>query len=60
MVGAPIFFFLTLIDSLGDCAPDVNCHKGFWSSVALPTIAAGVIVGLLIRTIINRFASKDS
>jgi hypothetical protein len=55
-----LFAVFILIDSLGDCALDVDCHKGFWSNVALPTIAVGLIIALLIRAVVNRFGRKAS
>jgi hypothetical protein len=55
LVGAPVFFFLVLVDSLGDCAPDTNCHKGFWPMVVLPTLLVALPIGLVTRWLVNRY-----
>lgn len=55
LVGVPLFAFLILLDSLGDCAPDANCHKGAITMVILPTLAIAGSVGLLVRFLVNRF-----
>lgn len=55
MVGAPLFWFLILVDALGDCVPDTDCRKGFLRYVALPTLVVILIVGFGVRAAINRF-----
>jgi hypothetical protein len=53
IVGAPIFFFLMLVDALGDCAPDAPCGKGFWEHVLAPSALIALAVGLGVRWIVN-------
>jgi hypothetical protein len=55
LVGAPLFFLLIIVDSLGDCAPATDCHKGFLIYVALPTILVGLFVGVSVRAAVNCF-----
>lgn len=59
LVGAPVFYFLIIVDSLGDCAPDADCHKGFLVYVALPTIVVGLLVGLGVRAAVNYLRRND-
>ena len=59
-IGAPLFSFLILVDSLGDCAPDADCGKGFLRYVALPTLIVILPVGFGVRAAINRFRGTDS
>lgn len=59
LVGAPLFFFLIIVDSLGDCAPDLECHKGLLSYVALPTFGIGLLVGLSVRATVNWYRRND-
>src|SRR4051812_23372597 len=33
IVACPLFFFLVLVQALGDCVPDLPCHKSFWLMV---------------------------
>jgi len=54
LIGGPLFLFLMLIDSLGDCPPDVDCGKGVWTHVVLPTMLVTIPVGLIIRWVVNR------
>jgi hypothetical protein len=49
LIGFPIMAYLTLVDALGDCTPDTNCHKGFLSNVALPTVGIVTVVFLSVR-----------
>ncbi|WP_217431010.1 hypothetical protein [Sphingomonas bacterium] len=60
LVGAPIFFLLILVDSLGGCDPDRECHKGFLTYVAVPTFAVALLVGLIVRMLVNRLERKGS
>ena len=60
LVGLPVFFFLVLLDSLGDCVPDVQCHKGFWLWVVLPTVLVAAPIGFGVRRLVNRRLSDDS
>ncbi len=48
-LGVPIFMFLTLVETLGDCAPDIACKKGFLTQVLMPTAAIAIGVGLFVR-----------
>lgn len=54
LIGASLFLFLSFIDALGDCAPDIPCRKGLWSYVLLPSIALSAIVFFVVRWIVNR------
>jgi hypothetical protein len=56
VVALPIFSVLIIVDSLGDCAPDVDCDKGFLAGVLLPTLIIGGAAGLLARFVASYFA----
>jgi hypothetical protein len=60
LICAPLFFFLVLVDALGDCMPDVECHKGFIRNVALPTALVGLVIYFAIRTIVNWVDRRNS
>jgi len=60
LVGAPLFFFLVVGDTLGDCAPDTACHKGFWTMVFLPTVLTAAPIGIGVRWLVNRRSRDDS
>lgn len=45
---------LVLINSLGDCAPNVQCHHSFLLAVLGPTVIVGVVVGRIVRFTVNR------
>jgi hypothetical protein len=47
--------FSSLVASLGDCMPDVQCHKGFWLSVILPTVVVAAPIGFGVRWLVNRY-----
>jgi len=51
--------FATLVASLGDCMPDVECHPGFWLEVFLPTLVVAVPIGLGVRWLVNRRSTDD-
>jgi hypothetical protein len=59
LIVLPIFGYLTLINGLGDCASDTNCHKGFWSNVGLPTVAVFIVVFLSVRWAAKALRSGD-
>jgi hypothetical protein len=54
LIGRPLFFFLMLMDALGDCAPDAGCHKGFLSMVLLPTVLITAPIELGARWLVNQ------
>jgi hypothetical protein len=60
LFGVPIFMFSTLLASLGDCMPGVECHKGLWEAVLLPTIIVAAPIGLGIRWAVNRMFNNRS
>lgn len=60
LFGLPVFFSLVLWDNLGDCVPDVQCHKGSWLWVVLPTILVAAPVGFGVRWLANRRLSDVS
>jgi len=49
VLGVPVFMFLLLANTLGDCLPDIACKKGFLTQVLLPTAVIAIGVGLLVR-----------
>jgi len=53
VIASPLFLFLIVLDALGDCASDTDCHKGFLRYVALPTLGVGLVVGLAVRAAVN-------
>lgn len=61
IVCGPLFFFLILLDALGDCAPEPTCKKGFLPFVLMPTgvVAAALYFGVWF--VVNRIRpqSKD-
>ncbi|WP_205412205.1 hypothetical protein [Sphingomonas crusticola] len=58
LLGAPLFAVLIVGDALGDCAPDINCHKGFLSHVALPTAIAVTLIFVAVRALVG-FIRRD-
>jgi hypothetical protein len=56
LFGIPVFMMATVVASLGDCMPDVECHPGFWLEVVLPTVLVAVPIGLGVRWWVNRNA----
>jgi hypothetical protein len=54
LMGASSFLFLSLLDALGDCAPNTSCEKGLWTYVLLPSIAISAIVFFVVRWVIDR------
>ena len=59
LFGLPVFSFSILLASLGDCAPGVHCHKGFWLAVVLPTVIVAAPVGFGVRWLVNRRSLDD-
>jgi hypothetical protein len=59
LVGVPLFFFLMLMDALGDCAPDTNCRHGFFPIVLLPTLLVTIPIFLAVRFAINWSSERD-
>jgi hypothetical protein len=59
LFGIPVFMFATLVASLGDCMPDVECHPGFWLEVALPTFVVAAPIGFGVRWLVNRRLSDE-
>ena len=57
--GLPVFSFCVLLASLGDCEPGVQCHKGFWLAVLLPTGLVAAPIGFGTRWLINRWRRDD-
>ena len=60
VVATPLLCFLIIGDALGDCVSGEECHKGFLANVALPTIAVGLLVGLLVRAAVNWLGRRGS
>ena len=60
LFGVPVFMFATLVASLGDCMPNVECHPGFWLEVVLPTALVATPIGLGVRWLVNRRSNNDS
>lgn len=54
IIGVPFFCFLTLVDALGDCVPDVDCKKGFLPFVMAPTVVVAAVLFFLVRLIVNK------
>lgn len=54
LLGAPLFFFLVLVEALGDCVPDTDCKKGFLAFVLVPTVVVSGALFLIVRAIVNR------
>jgi hypothetical protein len=59
LFGIPVLMFATLVASLGDCMPDVDCHPDFWLEVLLPTALVATPIGLGVRWLVNRRSHDD-
>ena len=59
IVATPIFMALNLVEALGDCTEGSDCHKGFLTNVALPTIAVAIAVGLTVRLLVNWWLARN-
>lgn len=59
LFGFPVLMFSTLVASLGDCMPDVECHKPFWLAVILPTVLVAAPTGFGVRWLVNRYWPDD-
>jgi len=57
IVGTPLFAFLLLADSLGDCDPGTDCHQGFLLHVLLPSVLIASAAGLVVRILVNRLSA---
>lgn len=53
--GLPVFCLSVLVASMGDCMPGVQCHRGFWLEVLLPTILVAAPIGFGARWLVNRW-----
>lgn len=49
VLGVPVFLFLLLANTLGDCVPDTACKKAFLTQVLLPSVVIALGVGLIVR-----------
>lgn len=58
-IGIPVFLFLLGLDALGDCAPDPDCHKGFFSMVLLPSAIVAAAAFAAIRALLRRRDSDE-
>jgi hypothetical protein len=54
LLGVPLFFFLMLVEALGDCVPDTECKKGFLVFALVPTVVVSGALFLVVRAIVNR------
>ncbi len=54
LFGLPVFFLTVLISSLGDCAPDIPCHKASLPLALLLTLVVALPIGLAVRWLVNR------
>ncbi|MCW6532258.1 hypothetical protein NED98_18575 [Sphingomonas sp. MMSM20] len=59
VIGLPVLIALSLVDSLGDCAPDTNCHKSFFWNAALPAAIVVLIVFAVVRLVARTFGRGD-
>lgn len=60
LIGFPVFVFLTMLDALGDCAPDPDCKKGFFSMVLVPSLIVTALVFGGVKAIVRLLQSRDS
>ena len=58
LVTVPVFGFLLIADALGDCVPDIECHKGFWTFVFTPSAILAIVVGVTIRAIVDKMIAR--
>jgi len=54
LIGAPLFMFLLIVNTLGDCAPGEQCHPSALLHVVIPTAIVALVVGLGVREVVNR------
>jgi hypothetical protein len=60
LLGAPLFIFLVIVEALGDCAPDIDCHKGFLPNVAAPCAIVMLVSFFIVRALVNHMRSNDN
>lgn len=48
----PVFIYLLLAETLGDCAPDVACRKSFLFYVLLPTAFVAFAAGMIVKRLV--------
>lgn len=53
LVGAPLALGVFVLGALGDCAPDVDCHRGLDWRLMAAAIAIAAVIGLTARVIVN-------
>jgi hypothetical protein len=53
IVGVPLIGIVFIISSLGDCVPDLECHRGLDWSLFGGALAIAAAVGLSVRLITN-------
>lgn len=46
LVGAPVFIFLLIAHTIGDCMPDEDCKPSTLIYVVLPSLVAGFVAAL--------------
>lgn len=53
LVAVPLIGIVFVISSFGDCAPDVECHRGIEWSLFGGAIAIAAVIGLTVRSLTN-------
>ena len=46
LVGTPVFVFLLIAHTIGDCMPDEGCRPSAFIYVVLPSLAVGFVAAL--------------
>lgn len=54
VVGVPLFGFAFLVNALGDCFADEDCHQQNWWLYVFAAVFA-TLLGLAVRWLTNRF-----
>ena len=46
LIGIPVLLFLAFVTSLGECYPEIACHRSLWADGVAPAAAVSLVAGL--------------
>jgi len=58
VIGTSAFLILSIVDALGDCAPDETCQKGMVMYALLPSAVLSIIVFFAVQWITDQSNRK--
>lgn len=58
LVCTPLFFFLIIVNTLGDCPSGSVCNKGALLPIVVPVAVTGAVIGLAVRALVNWIAKR--